>query len=160
MPRKAAKPAPKAKAADPKPKSTRGGRRPGSGRKPASTAELRSKLAAAVDQVIADEAIQLVRNLIFLANGGYERVEHEYEPEISISIAPTSKRKPAKPAPPRLVLTKRKVSVAEPDRAANFYLLDRLLGRAKQALELGGPGGGPIPVAIEDAIERIYGKER
>ena len=56
-----------------------------------------------------------------------------------------------------LILAERKVSVAEPDREANKYLIDRILGRPRQAVEMSGPEGNPVPMSFEKAIERVYG---
>lgn len=37
-------------------------------------------------------------------------------------------------------------------------VLDRIEGKARQRLELGGIDGTPIPISVVDAIDRFYGK--
>jgi len=144
-----------AKRGKPKAKSTHGGARPGSGRKPKDFTKLRAEIIAETDKVICSNLPQLIKNMLYLANGGYERVEEKWTPPLrttkevdGVEYELTSEA----------VLTERKVSWAEPDRAANQYLIDRILGKPKQALEMSGPGGGAIPLAIEDAIAKVYGE--
>jgi hypothetical protein len=47
-----------------------------------------------------------------------------------------------------LVVTGRSVEVAAPDRAANQYILDRVMGKPRQAVEVTGKDGGPIPITF------------
>lgn len=126
-------------------KSSHGGRRPGSGRKTKAATKLRAELLAEADQQIVDHLPQLVANLIKLADGGYRRVEEKWEPEPFAGIDPLTGQRREEP---ELVLVERKVSVAEPDRAANQYLIDRILGKTKQAVEVSGKDGEPLQAVI------------
>ena len=144
-----------AKRGKPKAKSTHGGARPGSGRKPKDFTKLRAEILAETDRIICDNLPQLIKNMLYLANGGFERVEEKWCP-------PQEMTKVVDGEEIRLTteaqLIERKVSWAEPDRAANQYLIDRILGKPKQAVEMSGPGGGAIPLAVEDAIVKVYGE--
>lgn len=120
-----------------------GGRRPGAGRKHAEVSRLRKEFDQVAHELIVDRLPELIGNLVRLANGGYERVERKLEPNDR----------------GELVEVERKVEVADADREANKYLLDRVLGKPKQAVEMSGPDGQPIPLAVEQAIERIYGDD-
>ena len=160
-----------------KPKSKRGGKRAGAGRKTAEQVKARQDLNAAVDGVIGEMALDLVANLKRLADGGYKRVTLTEEPAATITRVdvvrdkdgnptfdargnPVTAEQPAFPQaePGEMVVTRRVVEVADGDRAANEYLLNRRLGKPKQAVELSGPDGGSIPVSIESAIDKIYGQ--
>lgn len=102
---------------------------------------------ARAEKQIRDRLPSLIENLFILANGGYERVEETWAPAGSLykgSGADAEKLYPGLPDD-ELVLIKRTVSIADRDRAANEYLINRLMGRPMQALEHSGPGGGPIP---------------
>lgn len=138
-----------------KPKSNRGGRRAGAGRKSKEATKLREEIVAESDKLICDHLPQLIANMIKLADGGYQRVEEKFEPGVSDDES-TEDDKPAPKA--GLVLVERRVSRAEPDRAANQYLIDRVLGKPKQAVEMSGPNGGSIPLSIEQAIAKVYGE--
>lgn len=135
-------------------KSRHGGRRAGAGRKPKAVTKLRSEIVAEADKSICDELPRLIGNMVRLANGGYPRVEERWEP-VEIEVpgedgAPSTRKT-------ELVLVERKVSTADADRAANQYLIDRVLGKPKQAVEMSGPNGGAIPLSIEQSIAKIYG---
>jgi hypothetical protein len=141
--------------AKPRAKSSHGGPRPGSGRKPSTVKEIRDRIVAETDKEICRHLPQLIKNMLYLANGGYERVEEKWTPP----------QKTTKEMDGREIelsseaqLIERKVSWAEPDRAANQYLIDRILGKPKQAVEVGGPDGGQIPLSIEAAIAKVYGE--
>ena len=47
-----------------------------------------------------------------------------------------------------------------PDRVACIYIIDRVLGKPRQAVELAGKDGGAIPLALafEAAIAKVYGQ--
>ena len=162
----------------PKPatKGKRGGRRAGAGRKPTKVTEASVQLDAAVDAAIGGFALDLVANLKRLADGGYPRVVETLEPAATVTRVdvvrdkdgnptfdargnPVTAEQPAFPdaEPGAMVVTRRVVEVADGDRAANEYLLNRRLGKPRQAVELSGPDGGPVPVSIEAAIDFIYG---
>lgn len=139
------------KTAQSRPKSKRGGKRPGSGRKAADLTRLRAEFHKVAHGLIVDRLPDLIGNLVKLANGGYERVEVEQTPADVVMAADLN-------VPVgQLVVTRRKVATAEPDREANKYLVDRVLGRPRQSVELSGPDGAAIPVSIERAIAKIYG---
>lgn len=123
-------------------KSNRGGSRSNAGRKPTATVQAQRDLNSAVDALIGAEVPKILANLFRLANGGYERVTVTEERD---------------PVTNEMVETKRVVEVADADRAANEYLLNRRLGKPKQAVEVSGPDGAPISVSIESAIEKLYG---
>lgn len=142
------------KKAKSKPQSKRGGRRVGSGRKTKQATRLRAELVAEADKLICDNLPRLVGNLLLLANGGYQRVEEEWTP------APKAKDAKEDEAPGEsvLILTKRKVSVAEPDRAANQYLIDRSIGKPTERHEMGAIGGGALRLEILNrALKQVYG---
>jgi hypothetical protein len=155
---------------------THGGRRPGAGRKP--RAERFARPIAAAEKKIADRLPELVDNQFLLALGGGERIEERYETAGTVLIdgvllndqgkplttergAVVRTQVPAFPDldPTDLVLVERKVITLAPDRAANEYLVDRILGKPTQAIEaeISGPDGQPIPLAVEGAIAKIYG---
>lgn len=168
------------KSAQSKPESKpsgRGGRRAGAGRKTAEQIKARQDLNSAVDGVIGEMALDLVANLKRLADGGYKRVTVTEEPAASITRVdvvrdkdgnptfdargnPVTAEQPAYPDAKagEMVVTKRVVEVADGDRAANEYLLNRRLGKPKQAVELSGPDGSAIPVSIEAALDKVYGE--
>lgn len=145
-----------------KPKGKRGGRRAGAGRKPNPITLVRPEVSALVNDVLHDDAAlnallaslapRCIANLMKLANGGFERVEEKWQ---AVQKGPSNL---AGDTPTEFELVEKKVSYAEPDRRANEYLLDRVLGRPKQAVEHSGPEGGAIPVAIFDAaLKKVYG---
>jgi hypothetical protein len=109
-------------------KSNRGGRREGAGRKTDAVRTLRAELEAEANRLICEQLPRLVANMLHIANGGYERVEEKWEPVEGGD--PDSRGELV------MQLVERKVSIADKDRAANIYLLDRVLGKPKQAIEL------------------------
>ena len=120
----------------------RGGARPGAGRKPK-----RIKYSAKcnkLDKKLADHIEKAAENLIILADGGFERVTQTMKPAGLVQIVRTEETTDAKgnpkvlrflePAfpdlpPEQLVCIERRVERAEPDRAANEYIIDRIAGR-------------------------------
>lgn len=125
-----------------------GGSRPGAGRK--SKAQKFERPIAAAEKKIADRLPQIVDNLIFLANGGYEQVTETWEPAGLHTVGEGEAILPAFPdkKPDELVLIKRTSSIAAPDRAANTYLLDRIAGKPTVPIEASGPGGEPIVFSL------------
>ncbi len=123
--------------------SRRGGARPGSGRKPKQSRLIVQEVTALTRDKLEEWLPRLLENLKYLADGGYERVEETLEPNGAGD----------------LVAVKRTVSVAEPDRAANQYLIDRLLGRPTERKEVGGLDGQAIPIEFEAALQAIYGNQ-
>ena len=157
--------------------SKRGGRRAGAGRKPTKVTKTTRELEASVDGLIAPMVPELVANLKRLADGGYKRVTETLEPAASVVREdlvrdkdgnptfdarglPVTAKQPAFPdaKPGDLVVVKRVVEVADADRQANEYLLNRRLGKPRQAVELSGPDGAPISVTMEAALDLIYGE--
>jgi hypothetical protein len=46
-----------------------------------------------------------------------------------------------------------------PDRQANIYLLDRILGRPTERSELTGSDGGKLAIEFEHALASVYGPD-
>ena len=103
-----------AKKPNSKPKSKRGGSRVGAGRKTAADKALRENFQAIARDLIVDELPGLVGNLVSLAKG----------------VKTTNKEGG--------------VYTTLPDREANKYLLDRVLGRPMQAVEHSGKDGAAL----------------
>jgi len=143
----------------------RGGARAGAGRK--RTADKYASKINAAEKRIADRLPQLIDNLLYLANGGYEigsetrepaglvfakgdgsvQPMQDLHPNLFAGDPPGERLFPSLP-PDELVVTKRVVSIAAPDRAANQYLIDRILGKTIAPLEVSGPGGDPIVFSL------------
>lgn len=132
-----------------------GGARPGAGRKPKSDT-FKLPIARA-EKRIADHLPQLIDNMLHLANGGYDRVDEEWQPAGLVYIGSGEFARRAFPDLPddEPVLVKRKRTIADCDRAANEYLINRILGRPTERQELTGKGGKPIEVS--DARARLLG---
>ncbi len=127
-----------------------GGARDGAGRK--AKAEKFAGQIASAEQRIADRLPQLIDNMLEIADGGYERVEEEWQPAGLVTVGSgeyESKVFPDKPDH-ELVLVKRKVSIADKDRSANQYLIDRILGKPTQRTELTGEDGSPLFESLTD----------
>jgi hypothetical protein len=99
-----------------------GGKRAGSGRKP--TAEQFPTEIAAAKRRIADALPQLIENMLTLANGVTVQTVDEETGGIEIYTKP-------------------------PDRKANEYLIDRILGRPTQAVEIDPDPDGALEVTAE-----------
>lgn len=158
-------------------KPTHGGRRKGAGRKPAAAAELRRQILAEADQVLCDQLVPLLGNMVKLANGGFKRVTERWElaalvqvdavlrdkdgnPEHDARGNPVLVKQPLFPdaESDEMVLVGKSVEIAQPDRAAIQYLVDRMLGRPHTA-EPRKPEEGrqPLPAILEAALARAYG---
>jgi hypothetical protein len=139
----------------------RGGARPGAGRKP--KAETHETAIAGAEKRLADRLPVTIGTLEELADGGLQTVEEIYEPAGTIFVdatetvidgkgnpRPVRVKVPAFPDldPAEMVLVKRVVSHLAPDRAANIYLADRIMGKPKERHELSGEDGDAIPFAI------------
>ena len=46
-----------------------------------------------------------------------------------------------------------KVYTRAPDRQANEYLLNRIIGKPTEAIEVSGPDGGPIPIQTVEVVK-------
>lgn len=154
----------------------RGGARPGAGRKPT-----RERFARPVEQAekrIADRLPEFVDNQILLALGGGERIEERWEAAGTVAVddvlrgkdgqpilnergQPLRAKVPAFPDLPidQMVLVERKVITMGPDRAANEYLLDRIMGKPTTVVEaeVSGPAGGDIPLLVRSSVDQVYG---
>lgn len=95
---------------------------------------------ARAEKQIRDRLPSLIENMLILANGGYERVEEQYAPAGSLYIGSgvDAKRMYPEMEPDKLVLVKRTVSIADRDRAANQYLIDRIMGKPTERQEVSG----------------------
>lgn len=122
-------------------KSSHGGSRAGSGRPTKTATKLRAEIIAETDKLICDALPKLIANMIYLANGGYERTEDKHTDAEGLGV---------------LTLTERKVSIAEPDRGANQYLIDRVLGKPKQQVDVNDVTSGQAdadPLAAAAALK-------
>lgn len=145
-----------------------GGARANAGRK--KKAEIYASEIAAAERRIADRLPRVVDNLMLLADGGYEQISETYEPagliqitkEVITSEGTVSVKELAFPEldPEHLVCVRRTRSIAAPDRAANIYLLDRILGRPVAAVEVEGEigAGDSLVAAFEGVVAKIYGQ--
>ena len=147
-------------------KGKSGGLRAGAGRpaKPNHQATIER-----AEKRIADRLPTIIDNLFHLADGGYERIEEEYEPAGTVIVAGSEivetergpravkVQRPAFPELPadQMVLVRRRVSIADKDRAANIYLADRILGKPTERAEISTPEGGAIRVKHD--IEELRG---
>lgn len=116
---------------------------------------------AKAEKQIADRLPELVDNMLHLANGGYERVEEQWTPAGSLFIGSGEWMRPMYPGldPDELVLVKRTTSVADKDRAANEYLINRILGKPIERQEIGGVDGGIIEVSFVNYRAGLAGTE-
>lgn len=61
---------------------------------------------------------------------------------------------------PKLAEVQSKEALKPKNRQEREYVLNQLLGKAKETVEMGGKDGEPIPIAITQTLERIYGKDK
>jgi hypothetical protein len=127
-----------------------GGKRAGAGRPMSEATKLRAEYKAATAGTLIEWLPEILGNLKRLADGGYERAEEKHELRLIVPPAGTTDEA-GKPLLPyeAMVLVERKVSIADADRSANQYLMDRLLGRPTQAVELTGEDGEAIRSAVQ-----------
>ncbi|WP_422928545.1 hypothetical protein [Singulisphaera sp. PoT] len=121
-----------------------GGARPGAGRK--AKAEKFAGPIAAAEERIADRLPELIDNMMRLASGvmvyrprkGKEKIDDPDQLDESDTAD---------------------FYMTPPDFKANEYLLNRILGKPTEAIEISGPDGGGVPltVAFESAVAKIYG---
>jgi hypothetical protein len=135
----------------------RGGARPGAGRKKNA-----DKYAAAIERFTDKAAKGLTARytaLDRLAKGGFEQVTETWEPagliyvskqiETSQGAIRVSELAFPELPPEQLVCVRRTRSVAAPDRKANEYLVDRVLGRPTQQLDVDSDPDGSLDVTAE-----------
>jgi hypothetical protein len=93
---------------------------------------------AKAEKQIADQLPQLIENMLHLAHGGYERIEEEWQPAGLVYVGSGESARRAFPELPsdQPVLVKRKRSIADKDRQANEYLINRILGKPIERQEL------------------------
>lgn len=134
--------------------SGHGGAREGAGRK-AKPDKFKLPIAKAEKRIV-DRLPELIDNMFILANGGYERVEEEWQPAGLVYIGSGEFARRAFPDLPsdQLVLVKRKSSIADKDRAANQYLIDRIMGKPTDRKEHIFPDK-PLEEMSEDELKRI-----
>jgi hypothetical protein len=101
---------------------------------------------------IVDRLPELIDNMFYLATGGYERVEEQWAPAGSLWVGSGefARRMYPEAEADELVLVKRTVTVADKDRAANIYLIDRIMGKPIERKEHTGADGGPIEALYID----------
>lgn len=111
------------------------------------------KFAGAISQAeqrIAQRLPELIDNMFHLAMGGYERVEEQWAPAgtLWVGSGDSLRRMYPQAQADEMVLIKRTVSVADKDRQANEYLINRILGKPIERQEIGGIKGGLIEVSF------------
>lgn len=101
---------------------------------------------ARAEKQIADQLPALIENMLLLANGGYERVEEEWQPAglVYVGTGEFARRAFPEMEPNDLVLVKRKSSIADKDRQANEYLINRILGKPTERQEITDADGQPL----------------
>lgn len=128
-----------------------GGRREGAGR-PRKAEKYERPINKAEKQIVdrlsanKDGLPGIIDNLLKLADGGFEQVAEHYEAAGTITTGSGEAAALVFPekAADEMVLVKRVVTVAAPDRVANIYLIDRILGKPTERQEVTGADGGPI----------------
>ena len=149
-----------------------GGARPGAGRK-ATAEQFESEIAAAKKRC-ADTLPHRLETLIELAQGGYIKRTRKMEPAALVLVEEVQRdtngsliydelERPLKikvrafpeAAPGEMVCIEEIQETLAPDRAANIYLADRILGRPTQAVEVSGPDGGEIPLSSRPDPARL-----
>lgn len=120
---------------------------------PVELRKLRAEVADTFDRAVADKLPELLENLMLLARGGYEIGEETWEHEPTLELVPKGRKR----APKTLSLVKQTRKIAHPDRAACEYLIDRVLGRSKQSVDLSGTVGLAVPPDLERLIADRYG---
>lgn len=121
-----------------------GGARAGAGRKPKG--ETFARPIARAEKRVADKLPDLIDNLFRLADGGFELGADTLEPAGSITVGSGKDQSLAFPDmdPATLVVVSQTRSIAAPDRAANIYLVDRILGKPTERQEVTGKDGAGL----------------
>ena len=117
---------------------------------------------SASEDWIADRLPQLLDAQFALAIGGYERVEEEWLPAALVYVGSGESARRAYPDLPadKLVLVKRKSSIADADRQAGQYLINRILGTPTQAIDatIDTPVDGALAGFLA-SVAKIYGRD-
>lgn len=126
-----------------------GGARPGAGR-PRNSEKYAAEIQAFNDLVAAKLAERYAA-LELLADGGYEQVDEEWKPAGLIFVGSGEWATLAFPQlpPEQLVCIRRTRSIAAPDRKANEYLVNRILGTPTQHLDVDTDPDGTLDVTAE-----------
>ncbi len=116
---------------------------------------------ARAEKQIADQLPVLIENMLHLAHGGYERIEEEWQPAGLVYVGSGEFARRAFPElePDAPVLVKRKRSIADKDRQANEYLINRIMGKPIERQEIGGVDGGLIEVSFVNYRTGLAGLE-
>jgi len=150
-----------------------GGSRPGAGRKP-NAVKYEGQLGSFHDRA-AEGLGRTYDNLRALADGECVRVETRRQRAGTITrkdVARDAKGEPVRDKngkltvievqvypdlpPDEMVVVEEKSIRLPPDFKANELFVDRLGGRPKQGVEVSGEDGGPIPIDLMAAIEKLY----
>ena len=147
--------------------SGHGGARPGADRKP--TAEQFESEIATAKKCCADTLPDRLETVTGLAEGGYEKQMRKMLPAALVmkkkivhdNGVPHNVEEPAFPdekADKMMCVEETRQRLA-PDRAANIYLVDRILGKptATVEAEITADMGGALIEAFGGALEKIYG---
>lgn len=145
-------------------RSGSGGARPGAGRKPIR--ETFKRQVGTTEKIYAEHLEQAALNLRILADGGQERVERKYLPAGLVIIEAPLRDVDGNPIlnrrgmpilaktlaypllpPDQLVLVEEKTISLLPDREANIYISNRILGTPTVHQELTGKDGSAIAIA-------------
>lgn len=134
------------------------------GRKP--KAEKFKRPIAAAEKQCADRLAHNIENLQSLADGGYQRVTEKWEPAglllLDLPVRDSHgdpvkdesgkvqfAKQPVFPdvPPDTMVLVQRTTEIADRDRGANIYLVDRIMDKPMQPREIAGKDGAAHPTA-------------
>jgi len=117
---------------------------------------------AAFEDRAADSLPERYEALTLLAEGGFEQIEEIWEPAGLIYVGSGESRSLAFPnlPPEQLVCVRRVRSIAAPDRAANIYLVDRILGKPTAEIDakVDVPEDGALAGFLA-AVTKIYGAD-
>ncbi len=151
-----------------------GGRRRGAGRKPSEVKRLREDFIKAADAFLIERNAELLELMMFLARGGFprqsvklQRVELIYEEKLARDQAGNVIYANGRPVMEKVlkypeaeagtfVEVERKVEVAEPNRGAITDLLNRFMGRPKEAGEPPSDRTDNLPTMLERALLRAF----
>jgi len=107
---------------------------PGGPGRPRKSDKYAGAVAAAENRIV-DRLPEIIDNMFHLAMGGYERVEEQWAPAGTLRTASGEKLFPTVPTD-EMVLIKRIVTIADKDRMANQYLIDRVAGKPIEKQEV------------------------
>ncbi len=156
--------------------NTHGGARAGAGRKP--KAEKYEPQITAAEDHLADRLLTRLHTLQELANGGKKRITKKYEPAGLIFVDGILRDDSGTPYfqssgepirckvlvfpgldAKKMVCVEEAVEILAPDRAANIYLADRIMGKptASVEAEIKSDVGDALIEAFGGALTKIYG---